>query len=331
MPDGAAGDEKKWRAGTWWHDDDAVIADLQTRQARPEDAELLLPLYEAVDRDELGKVDISLADVDSLLRDPRVALERSVLLTRSDGAPVGVMVPRHVGAEQPRIDLEVIVEPGSPELFETLVIRAEHDWADQDPSPVLELWVMAAPAREILTRRGYQLTATHARYNRDLTGAESPPVDCDGVRVRLAEAHEWPLYHSTLQRVFSDSAEMVQDPYDEWAARMRSAKVNDPSQWWLLEVRSGDGDWVVAGLLQGNRQDADSDGAWVKNFGLVPEFRGRGLGRYLLTWALATFQAAGYQRVGLGADLDNVTNALSVYDAAGFERLYTASRFSKQL
>ncbi len=118
---------------------------------------------------------------------------------------------------------------------------------------------------------------------------------------------------------------------DEWAARMSSAEVNDPSQWWLLEVRSDSGDWAVAGLLQGNRQDAELGGAWVKNFGLVPEFRGRGLGRYLLTWALATFQAAGYQRVGLGADLDNVTNALSVYEAAGFQRLYTASRFSKQL
>lgn len=46
------------------------MQDLQARQARPEDAELLLPLYEAVDLDELGDIDISLADIDSLLRDP---------------------------------------------------------------------------------------------------------------------------------------------------------------------------------------------------------------------------------------------------------------------
>lgn len=254
-----------------------------------------------------------------------------MLLTRADGAPVGVMVPSRVGGERPRIDLEVIVEPGSRELFETLVVQAEQDWAHEDSPPLLELWVMAGPGRDLLVRRGYQLTATHVRFNRDLTGAERPPAVRDGVRVRLADEHEWPLYHSTLQQVFSDSPETVSEPYDEWAARMSSAEVNDPSQWWLLEVRSDSGDWAVAGLLQGNRQDAELGGAWVKNFGLVPEFRGRGLGRYLLTWALATFQAAGYQRVGLGADLDNVTNALSVYEAAGFQRLYTASRFSKQL
>lgn len=312
-------------------DNDAVLQDLRTREVSPEDAGLLLPLYEAVDLDELGEIDVSLADVDSLLRDPRVALDRSVLLARSDGVPVGVMVPRQVWGEQPRIDLEVIVEPGSRELFEALVDQAERDWAQAEPPPTLELWVMTKAARDILVRRGYQLTATHVRYNRDLTGAERPPMDRDGVRVRLAEENDWPLFHETLQLVFSDSSETIREPYDEWLARMRSAAVNDPSQWWLLEVRSDAGDWDVAGLLQGNRQDAELGGAWVKNFGLVPEFRGRGFGRYLLTWALAKFHAAGYQRVGLGADLDNVTNALSLYDAAGFERLYTASRFSRQL
>lgn len=113
---------------------------------------------------------------------------------------------------------------------------------------------------------------------------------------------------------------------------MRSADVNDPKQWWLLETSRGDaGDWEVAGLLQGNRQDDAEGGAWIKNFGLLPGWRGRGLGRYLLTWALAEFARRGQRRVGLGADLDNSTNALSLYEAAGFTRLYTASRMSRQL
>lgn len=309
-----------------------MLNSLQARKAEPADAAVLLPLYAAVDLAEIGSVDISLADIDAALRDPRAVLDKSLILTRPDGAPVAVMVPSRTPGEECRVDLELIVEPGSSSLFEELVASAESEWAGAGGPTTLELWVAAAATRDLLLARGYIATATFVRYRRRLTGAEQRPPERPDARVRLVTGEsEWPRYHATLQSVFSDAVEPPQDSYDEWAVRMRSAEVNDPSQWWLLEVRRPDGSWIAAGVLQGNRQDADAGGAWIKNLGLVPECRGRGLGRYLLQWGLAEFAAAGLHQVGLGADLANVTSALALYDSAGFERMYTASRLSKQL
>jgi mycothiol synthase len=301
---------------------------LESRRAAPDDAPVLLPLYEAVDLDEIGYVDISLSDIDSMLRDPRAVLDKSVLLTRSDGPPVAVMVPSRTSGRR-RIDLELVVEPSRGELFEALVAAAESEWAEALSPPVLELWVTTPVARALLQARGYAITATFVRYGRDLSAQDVRPVTRPDARVRLVAGEtEWPLYHDTLRRVFSDAHEPIDDPYDEWADRMRSAEANDPAQWWLLEVRT-EADWAAAGVLQGSRQDADA--AWINNFGLVPEYRGRGLGRYLLRWGLAEFAAAGWQRVGLGADLANVTSALGLYDSTGFARRYIATRLSKQL
>jgi mycothiol synthase len=302
---------------------------LQRRRATTEDAALLLPLYEAVDRDELGHVDISLADVDSMLRDPRAVLDASVLLTRWEGVPVAVIVPTM--SRDQRVDLEVIVEPGRPELFEEMVAAAEVEWASMHPPPLLELWVTTSAARQLLERRGYAATATYVRYARGLSAQDSRPLDPADARVRpVSGTTEWPVYHDTLRRVFSDANDPSTDSYDEWAERMRSAEVNDPAQWWLLEVRAV-GSWVPAGVLQGSLQNATARGAWITNFGIVAEYRGRGLGRYLLLWGLAEFAAAGFERVGLGADLANVTSALALYDSTGFERRYRATRLSKQL
>jgi GNAT superfamily N-acetyltransferase len=308
-----------------------VRKSLQSRRATAADAQLLLPLYESVDLDELGYVDISLADTDAMLRDPRALLDKSVLVTRADGAPVAVMVPSRAARDR-RIDLELLVEPGRPALFEQLVAAAEKEWTDAGSSPTLELWVASSTARALLERRGYVTTATFVRYSRGLSAHDTRPADRSDARVRpVAGESEWPLYHETLQRVFSDASEPPVESFREWAERMQSADVNDPAQWWLLEVRAAGSQWEAAGLLQGNRQDMAVEGAWIKNFGLVPEHRGRGLGRYLLLWGLAELAAAGWQRVGLGADLGNVTSALALYDSLGFERMYTANRLSKQL
>jgi mycothiol synthase len=308
-----------------------VRKSLQSRRASAADAQLLLPLYEAVDLDELGYVDISLADTDAMLRDPRALLDKSVLMTRADGAPVAVMVPTR-SARDRRIDLELLVEPGRADLFEQLVAAAEQEWTQAASAPTLELWVASPAARDLLERRGYVTTATFVRYSRGLSPHDTRPPDRPDARVRpVAGESEWPLFHQTLGRVFSDASEPPAESYREWEQRMTSAEVNDPAQWWLLEVRVEGSYWEAAGLLQGNRQDVAAEGAWIKNFGLVPEHRGRGLGRYLLKWGLAELAAAGWQRVGLGADLANVTSALALYDSLGFERMYTANRLSKQL
>jgi len=66
-------------------------------------------------------------------------------------------------------------------------------------------------------------------------------------------------------------------------------------------------------------------------FGLVPEFTGKGLGRYLLDWAIRHGFAKGAGRLHLDTcDLDH-PRALATYEAAGFEAYDRSDRFETLL
>lgn len=66
-------------------------------------------------------------------------------------------------------------------------------------------------------------------------------------------------------------------------------------------------------------------------FGLVPEFTGKGLGPYLLDWAIRHGFAKGAGRLQLDTcDLDH-PQALATYEAAGFEAYDRSERFETLL
>jgi ribosomal protein S18 acetylase RimI-like enzyme len=52
---------------------------------------------------------------------------------------------------------------------------------------------------------------------------------------------------------------------------------------------------------------------------LLPQWRGRGIGRALLAESLRELKARGMAEAGLGVDTENVSGALRLYEAARFE------------
>jgi mycothiol synthase len=86
----------------------------------------------------------------------------------------------------------------------------------------------------------------------------------------------------------------------------------DPSRWWL--ARSGS---QAAGvlLLMEQHDSGDWDVAYV---GVVPEMRGRGLGREMMVQALVEARAAGAPRLTLCVDRRNEP-ACRLYRSLGFE------------
>lgn len=62
--------------------------------------------------------------------------------------------------------------------------------------------------------------------------------------------------------------------------------------------------------------------AIVNQLGVVPEMRGKGLGRALLTASLDAFHRIGVRDVFLNVDSANETGALALYESAGFEPVY---------
>ena len=193
-----------------------------------------------------------------------IDLDRSLLLTR-DGVAAGVLVPvRQSGSDRAgAVDLEIVAHPDHAALYAGLVDRAV---AGLPPDARGDVWAMGPAEKEALRARGFRSTASHVRLHRDLAGDEQEPPARDAARVRLVEGEEdRRTFHATVVAVFSDGNESAVDPYDVWSARMDSSEVHDPSQWWLLAQRTAAGTWQAVGLVQGNRQDAEAGGAWIKN------------------------------------------------------------------
>ena len=94
-----------------------------------------------------------------------------------------------------------------------------------------------------------------------------------------------------------------------------------PGATWLLACTHPVRDRIdYCGTIQGIRRQEEKGS--VQNFGVVPEFRGRGLGTALLLKSLAGFRAAGVLRVTLEVTAKN-QDAQRLYERLGFRRLRT--------
>jgi ribosomal protein S18 acetylase RimI-like enzyme len=88
-----------------------------------------------------------------------------------------------------------------------------------------------------------------------------------------------------------------------------------PAATWLVSCRFPDGTTEDCATIQGIVQS----GGWgaIQNVGVVPEYRGRGLGRALLLQCLAGFQRVGVPRVYLEVTASNLP-AVQLYRSLGF-------------
>jgi ribosomal protein S18 acetylase RimI-like enzyme len=94
-----------------------------------------------------------------------------------------------------------------------------------------------------------------------------------------------------------------------------------PEATWLAVYQSpGDSRTVPVGTIQGLRT-ADDEGA-IQNIGIVPGFRGLGLGTALIWRTLAGFAAAGCQTASLEVTVHN-SSAIRLYERIGFHKTCT--------
>jgi len=67
--------------------------------------------------------------------------------------------------------------------------------------------------------------------------------------------------------------------------------------------------------------------AWLGQLGVAPTARGRGVGSLLLAAFTDRARAAGFDRVGLAVDVQNTSDALALYQRAGFTTTATATTY----
>jgi ribosomal protein S18 acetylase RimI-like enzyme len=166
----------------------------------------------------------------------------------------------------------------------------------------------------VLAERGY--TAIRASYRMliELPGRTFTPVLPADSSIRVAGGpEEDELLHSLGQRSFADHWGFVPSPLEEWRHWMRNVGEPDPTLWFVAEV----GDEPAGISLCRPTMHGNPDGGWVSTLGVLPSFRGRGLGTALLVHSFAELQRRGRTRVGLGVDAENTTGAVRLYERAG--------------
>ena len=158
-----------------------------------------------------------------------------------------------------------------------------------------------------------------AAYDREKSDAtmeihmtEAPPEAgwADGINVRCFipgqdDKAVWHVVNTSFQTIPGDH----DMPFDSWHNFNVNREGFDPTLWFLAM----DGDTIAGVCLCPH----DKNYGWVRQIGVLPEHRGRGIGLSLLSHALGEWWQRGETRVGLGVQSDNIP-AISLYKKVGF-------------
>jgi len=161
-------------------------------------------------------------------------------------------------------------------------------------------------AEALFRSRGYEPVHRYLELSLELT---EPPgrFEPAGIRIEPFRVEDARVFHRTIDDAFADNWDFVSTPFEQW---YEQRVVNDDMSYSFL-AREGD---AVAGAI---RCDADRRGVgWVGALGVLPEWRGRGVGRALLLRAFREFWDRGQPNVGLGVASDNA-GALHLYESVG--------------
>ncbi len=190
-------------------------------------------------------------------------------------------------------------------------------------------WGVIAPdvaAHRLLEARGF----VQERHSWDmeirLGGDEKEPASPDGVTIRPFDPENDVVpAHAAISESFAAHYAHVPWSLEDWVALRIDRAAFDP-ELWRLAVSNVDG--AVVGALVG--VVADGKGL-VETLGVVPAWRGRGIGLALLQSSFAEFARRDIETVALNVDAQNATGAVALYERAGMRVKREYDTFAKHI
>jgi mycothiol synthase len=288
-----------------------------------------LAVVEAVDRTgEHYNTDDVLEELDSPLTDPST----DWVLAEIDGEIVGHwrLFPRAVNDGEQSVTLDGAVRPdrrrqGIGSLLMTdMVARGLAYVRERDDSVRAVLTASGMSTNtdqaDLFTTAGLKPHRWSFQMEATTTGeiAAAGPVP-DGLVIEPYTDADADALREAHNVAFLDHPDFT--PWDEpmWKQWVTGSRNFRPGLSFLVRDDAG----AIAAYLQTNEYDAifASTGrreAYVAKVGTLRGHRGKGLASILLRHALASYQAAGFDRASLDVDSENPTGALGVYERAGF-------------
>lgn len=288
---------------------------------RAEDAAAIHALISACDTEVLGRPDMTLDDVEGELAEPGFDRDRDGWLAHAPGGRLDGWAWAFSPGEGDLVHVEVVVRPGVADLagrLWPLVLdrAAELARGNGHPSATADIGIHRADeAKQELARAyGFAPATSFYRMRADFDGPVEPPAPPPGVTLHDGLTEEVRREaHRVHQEGFADHFGFAPVGYDRWYETRQAQPTHD---WSRLTLARVDGR-PAAMLLGGGQFAADENCGYVATLAVLPEFRGRGLGRFLLRHAFAADAARGHVGTILHVDSNNTTPALGLYESAG--------------
>lgn len=292
---------------------------------RVDDAATIHELVAAYDTSIIGGPDMTLDDIADELAEPGFDRDRDGWLVRDDSGRLLAWAWACRVGDSDQVNIDVIVRPGAggleDGLWDTVTTRARELAAERGHDGVtVDIGIYAADqAKQDLAKGlGFEPGTSFHRMRIDHAAPVPPPAPLPGLTLHTGETDDVRREaHHVHQEGFAQHFGFVQVGYDQWYERRQAQSVTD---WSLLTLARLGG--RPAGVLIGSNQFLpDEDCGYVATLAVLPGFRGRGLGRYLLRHAFAADSAKGRKGTILHVDSNNTTPALGLYTSAGMRQV----------
>ncbi len=186
-------------------------------------------------------------------------------------------------------------------------------------------------AQALLVEAGYHLD----RYFLEMTIAidESTPGTTirDGFILRtITDGDPIEVIADTQHEAFRDHYGWIDRPeetrHEEWN-HWRASDLWENELVWLVERDSN----TVAMLTALDSYGPNPEIGYIAVLGVLPQERGQGLAKALLTTAFSEFQARGKKKVVLHVDADSLTGATRLYEAVGMKETERQASYEIEL
>jgi mycothiol synthase len=309
---------------------------LRLRRPHQEDGPAIADLMNAVDLADIGVAENKVEEVYDTWALPRFQKERDAwVVLDAAGKIVGYAFAwDRKPSTEIQADSYVAPSLATSGLEEALLDRIEER--------ALEHRTAAPRSEEVLVRgftspkgaariaaflsRGYTHVRTFCRMTVDLAGPESidAPRWPSGIEVRgYVRGRDEAAFDRAIQESFADHFGFVHEPHNEWVGRRVDQSGFDAALWTLAVEGEEPAGAILAYAPEGE--------GWVRELGVRPAWRGRGLGRALLLHTFTLFARRGIQRVGLGVDMANATGATQLYESVGMRVAFRHDLYEKRL
>ena len=193
-------------------------------------------------------------------------------------------------------------------------------WAELEV-PEVHPWAIAA---------GYRVDGYGVMMTRPLSKAILPVPLPEGLELRPVGVED----HRAIWEADTEAFQDHRDPdrrteadYEGWFAQPDL----DTTRWLV----AWDGDQVAGSVLNfvfaNENERLGVNRGWLEHVSVRRPWRRRGLASALITRSMELLRDLGLDEAALGADAENLSGAVRLYEALGFRRVRTAARYRKPI